>query len=163
MSTIKCYDTLKCMYVEVEVTEEVYTYIKRSYWREDMQDRRYQARKLLFDDVLDYSVTEIDICDEVVKKIEYTRNILIGAFKVAQGGGNYAPTTPRDVFMRTLLIGAINIVLVHNHPSGDVKPSKGDDNVTNIMKQAADLLGINMLDHVIVGNSFYSYRSDYKL
>lgn len=49
MSTIKCYDTLKCMYVEVEVTEEVYTYIKRSYWREDMQDRRYQARKLLFD------------------------------------------------------------------------------------------------------------------
>ena len=71
MSTIKCYDTLKCMYVEVEVTEEVYTYIKRSYWREDMQDRRYQARKLLFDDVLDYSVTEIDICDEVVKKIEY--------------------------------------------------------------------------------------------
>ena len=36
-----------------------------------MQDRRYQARKLLFDDVLDYSVTEIDICDEVVKKIEY--------------------------------------------------------------------------------------------
>lgn len=92
-----------------------------------------------------------------------TRNILIGAFKVAQGGGNYAPTTPRDVFMRTLLIGAINIVLVHNHPSGDVKPSKGDDNVTNIMKQAADLLGINMLDHVIVGNSFYSYRGDYKL
>lgn len=47
------------MYVEVEVTEEVYTYIKRSYWREDMQDRRYQARKLLFDDVLDYSVAEI--------------------------------------------------------------------------------------------------------
>ena len=36
-----------------------------------MQDRRYQARKLLFDDVLDYSVAEIDICDEVVKKIEY--------------------------------------------------------------------------------------------
>ena len=84
-------------------------------------------------------------------------------FKVAQGGGNYAPTTPRDVFMRTLLIGAINIVLVHNHPSGDVKPSKGDDNVTKVMKQAADLLGINMLDHVIVGNSFYSYRGDYKL
>lgn len=77
MSTIKCYDTLKCMYVEVEVTEEVYTYIKRSYWREDMQDRRYQARKLLFDDVLDYSVAEIDICDEVVKKIEY--EILIKA------------------------------------------------------------------------------------
>lgn len=79
MSTIKCYDTLKCMYVEVEVTEEVYTYIKRSYWREDMQDRRYQARKLLFDDVLDYSVTEIDICDEVVKKIEY-HQICVGLY-----------------------------------------------------------------------------------
>lgn len=61
MRDIKCFDTTSRKYVTVEVDDEIYTFIKRSYWREDMQDRRYQKRKLLFDEAIDYAQDE-DLC-----------------------------------------------------------------------------------------------------
>lgn len=60
MSTIKCYDTLKCMYVEVEVTEEVYTYIKRSYWREDMAEEEVSLTKKAYYKVHKFAEELID-------------------------------------------------------------------------------------------------------
>lgn len=48
---LKCYDTLAGAYVDVETTEEIVTYVKRSYWREDIQNRRYYARTLCIDDM----------------------------------------------------------------------------------------------------------------
>ena len=55
---IKCYDTISKDYVDVRVTEEVETFIKRSYWREDMQHRRYLKRKKLLDDYTEYLVQD---------------------------------------------------------------------------------------------------------
>ena len=50
---------------------------------------------------------------------------------------------------------APKIILVHNHPSGDAKPSKGDYNVTDRVYEAAELMGIKLLDHVIIGDGIY--------
>lgn len=63
---------------------------------------------------------------------------------------------PREVFRGAILHNANSLILAHNHPSGDPTPSGNDIDVTKLMQQAGELLGITLLDHVIVG------RNDYK-
>lgn len=84
---------------------------------------------------------------------------LDGAHQIASysivtiGSANSAPLAPREVFQRAVLVGAIGIILAHNHPSGVLTPSSADLEITIRMKQAGDLLGIAVLDHVIVSDS----------
>ena len=70
----------------------------------------------------------------------------------ARGTVNHTPVYPREVVKRALELGAAALVLVHNHPSGDPTPSREDLDMTGQVKQAADLLGVRVVDHVIVGN-----------
>jgi DNA repair protein RadC len=66
---------------------------------------------------------------------------------------------PREIFKAAIRESAHSIILVHNHPSGDVQPSNADRQVTAILKQAGDLLQIELLDHVIVGcEDWFSFR-----
>ena len=74
MAQIKCYNTITKEYQIIEVTEEVATFYKRSYWREEMQDRRYQARKLLFDEIYGYSDCQ-DMPLELSIKMQQQRSI----------------------------------------------------------------------------------------
>lgn len=71
---------------------------------------------------------------------------------------------PREVFKSAILSNAESIIMVHNHPSGSLKPSKCDQDVTEWIKNAGDLIGIQLLDHVIVGKNreFYSIMEDRK-
>lgn len=69
---------------------------------------------------------------------------------ISIGGANSAPFAPRELFQRAVLVGAISIVLVHNHPSGSLAASEADRAVTMRLKEAGDLMGIAILDHVIV-------------
>lgn len=70
----------------------------------------------------------------------------------ARGTVNHTPVYPREVVKRALELGAAALVLVHNHPSGDPTPSREDLDMTGQVRQAADLLGVRVVDHVIVGN-----------
>lgn len=64
----------------------------------------------------------------------------------------------REVFVRLCLLGASSFVVVHNHPSGDPSPSIDDNATTKRLKSAADIMGIPLVDHIIIGDSaFYSY------
>lgn len=66
---------------------------------------------------------------------------------------------PREIYKAAIRESAHSIILVHNHPSGDVQPSNADKQVTTILKQAGDLLQIELLDHVIVGlDDWFSFR-----
>jgi DNA repair protein RadC len=67
---------------------------------------------------------------------------------------------PREVFKTAILSNAAGFILAHNHPSGDLTPSKDDLNVTKRLKEAGDLMGIDLLDHIIVGNGerYTSFR-----
>jgi DNA repair protein RadC len=62
---------------------------------------------------------------------------------------------PREVFKPAFINSAVGIVLVHNHPSGDPKPSKEDVNLTKRLKTVSEHMGIELLDHIIVGNNRY--------
>lgn len=84
----------------------------------------------------------------------------IGVFEVSHGAVDYSVLAPREIFVRLCLCGASSFALIHNHPSGDVTPSKEDDKTTAQIKQCADMMRIRMVDHIIIGNGkYYSYAS----
>lgn len=93
-----------------------------------------------------------------------TKNKIIGAFEVSRGTINSSMAHPREVYKRALLMNSARIMLCHNHPSGETEPSSADNVMTERMKQAGDLIGIDLLDHFIIGNgennNFYSYRTE---
>lgn len=70
---------------------------------------------------------------------------------VSMGALDYAVVSPRELFKASILSNAASIILLHNHPSGDIKPSENDVLVTKRVKEVADLIGIPLLDHIIVG------------
>lgn len=86
-----------------------------------------------------------------------TKSRLLGVFELAHGTVNSALCQPREIFIRALLCGAANVVLVHNHPSQDVNPSKEDCAVSERIRQAGDLVGVKLIDHIIVGDGYYSF------
>jgi DNA repair protein RadC len=77
----------------------------------------------------------------------------LGVFEISHGTVDCTVVNPRDVFIKALLCGASAIVIAHNHPSGDVTPSKEDRNVYERIRQCGELLGVQLLDSLIVGDS----------
>lgn len=84
-----------------------------------------------------------------------SKNVVLRVIDVSLGGANFAYIEPRDVLAEAIKMQAPRIILVHNHPSGDVTPSKGDYNVTDRIFEAAELMGIELLDHIIIGDGTY--------
>jgi len=77
-----------------------------------------------------------------------------------KGTVNHTPVYPREIVKRALELGASSIILVHNHPSGDVNPSKADVDVTKQIIDAARPLGIEVHDHLIVGaKKHFSFKT----
>ena len=67
--------------------------------------------------------------------------------------------SPREIFLAALESRAVNIVLVHNHPSGDPTPSRSDRELTRNVRDTGEKMGIRLLDHVIIGdNRYVSFR-----
>lgn len=91
------------------------------------------------------------------------KNAVVGYHEVSRGGVSGASATPADIFRPALLSGASRIILSHNHPSGDPKPSAEDIAFTSRVKNAGDLLGIQLLDHIIVGEHEYFSFTDHDL
>ena len=91
-----------------------------------------------------------------------SKNSVIGAFEVSRGSLNTSMAHPREVFKRALLLNGASIILAHNHPSGDVTPSKEDISITRRLVDGGKLLGVELLDHVIVGEDgdFMSFKQD---
>lgn len=92
-----------------------------------------------------------------------TKCVPIGIFEVFHGTVNASMISPREIMVRMLLCGATNFVLVHNHPSGDTTPSEEDVKVTQRVKESGDLLNVKLLDHIIIGNNYYSFRENERL
>lgn len=84
-----------------------------------------------------------------------TKNVILRIIDISLGGANFTCIEPKDVLAEAIKMQAPKIILVHNHPSGDVKPSNGDYNVTDRVYEAAELMGIKLLDHIIIGDGVY--------
>lgn len=80
---------------------------------------------------------------------------LVGCFEVSHGTVNGSLVTPREIFQKALMIGAVNIIMAHNHPSRDVTPSKADIDITERVYKAGDIIGVNLLDHIIICKTGY--------
>lgn len=86
-------------------------------------------------------------------------NNYIGDSIISTGTVNQSVYSPREIFLNGLKNDAVYIMIVHNHPSGNPKPSEADIKITHTLIQAGDLLGIKILDHVIIGDrKYYSFR-----
>ncbi len=81
---------------------------------------------------------------------------LIEEYMVSLGTVNASLLSTRDVFMEALKCRASNIMLLHNHPSGDSNPSKQDIIITRKMREAGELMDIPLIDHIILGDGTYT-------
>ena len=84
-----------------------------------------------------------------------TKNNITSISTVSIGSLNQSIVHPREVFKQAILSNASSIILAHNHPTGDSSPSKEDINITNRIKECGKILGIDLLDHLILGDDNY--------
>jgi len=90
------------------------------------------------------------------------KNCAIGLHTVSIGSLTASIVAPREVFKVAILANCANILLAHNHPSGDPQPSKEDRAITQRLKEAGVLLGINVLDHLVIGadGRYFSFADE---
>ncbi|OPX91050.1 MULTISPECIES: DNA repair protein RadC [Pelotomaculum] len=90
-----------------------------------------------------------------------TRNQVIADDEVSIGTLNTSSVHPRELFRNAIKKSAASLILVHNHPSGDDTPSKEDLDVTRRLSEAGRIIGIEVLDHIIIGdNKFTSFKAE---
>lgn len=87
-----------------------------------------------------------------------TRNCIVGVQEICRGSVEQVQVMPRETFQAAIVANCTSIILVHSHPSGDPEPSPEDRDITLRLKEAGELLGIKILDHIIVGEpGYYSF------
>ena len=84
-----------------------------------------------------------------------TKNQLIKIVDIAIGSLNSSIVHPREVFSEAVKCGCASLILIHNHPSGDPSPSSEDISITKRISDAGKILGIELLDHIIIGNKVF--------
>jgi len=128
-------------------------------------ERALSARRELiasFDAVVEWATPRIAALEheEVWVLALDGQNGLLAAIRVAKGGLHGCALTPRDVLRPAVRDGASGIVLLHNHPSGDPTPSPEDSRMTAALAVACEVVGVELLDHVVVArNGASSLRS----
>jgi len=91
-------------------------------------------------------------------------NKLLGISHLSEGGIEQTAVDIRHIMQTAILSNATGIVLAHNHPSGNLQPSKSDDCITERIKSACKVFHINLQDHLIISSeSYYSYADDERL
>jgi len=90
-----------------------------------------------------------------------TKHAVVSYSLISIGTANSTVVHPREVFQRAVLAGATAVIVAHNHPSGSCQPSEADRLITKRLREAGEVLGIPLLDHVIVtDDSFYALGAD---
>jgi DNA repair protein RadC len=132
---------IKAVYETLKVEEEVQAYLP--------PDRRYTSPQQISQI---FSFLESESKEYFFALHMDGKNRILCVDSVSVGSLNQSIVHPREVFKTALLSSAAGIILVHNHPTGDPTPSREDLEITRRLKEAGDLLGIRVLDHVIVGS-----------
>jgi DNA repair protein RadC len=116
----------------------------------------YDVCKLL------YSENTFDWVEEMILICLNRANKVIGYYRISKGGIAGTVADPKVIFTIALnCAGTSSIILSHNHPSGNTKPSDSDISLTNKIKDAGYLLDISLLDHIIVTeDSYYSFADE---
>ncbi len=119
------------------------------------------------DDVSLYIKSPDDIASIVMEDMRYlkkeclklimlnTKNMVISIKDVSIGGLNSSIVHPREIYIEAIKRSSSSIIICHNHPSGDPSPSNEDINVTKRIYEAGKIIGIELLDHIIIGDGKY--------
>lgn len=111
--------------------------------------------------------TTKDVADLLMQELQYekieivkviilnSKNIVLKIINVAIGGTNFACLSPKEILAEAVKMQAPKIILVHNHPSGDPTPSKDDYRITDRIYESADIMGIELLDHIVIGDGTF--------
>lgn len=115
--------------------------------------------KQVYDFVID--CLELVNCDreKFVTIATNTKGEIIGVNEASIGTLNSSPVHPREVLKFAVMNNACGIICLHNHPSGNTKPSNCDISTTKRLNEACEILGISLLDHIIVGFDTFEYTS----
>jgi DNA repair protein RadC len=135
---------IKAVYETLAVREEVTNYLKTG--------TRFTAPRQIYD--------AFSFLMEETKEMFITlhldgKNRIICCDLVSIGSLNQSIVHPREVFKTACLSNAAAIILIHQHPTGDPSPSTEDIAITRRLKEAGEIMGIKILDHIIVGDGEY--------
>lgn len=90
-----------------------------------------------------------------------TKNNIIKIAEISVGSLNSSIVHPREVFVEAIANSSSSIILVHNHPSGEIQPSREDIMLTDRLSECGKLLGIKVIDHIIIGDGvFFSFKEE---
>lgn len=109
------------------------------------------------DDVAELLMSELKYEKREIAKVIMlnSKNVVLKIVDISLGGSNFAYIEPKDVLSEAIKMQTPKIILVHNHPSGEAKPSKGDYFVTDRIYEASSIMGIELVDHIIIGDGKY--------
>ncbi len=85
-----------------------------------------------------------------------SKNVVVKIVDVSKGGTNSAIVEPKEILHEAIKMAAPRVILVHNHPSGDCTPSLADIEMTKRLYKAANIVGIQLLDHIVIGDGCYT-------
>lgn len=123
-------------------------------------NKAVREERLLFNEpesIARYYMEELrhEECERLMLIMLDTKNRLIKETVLSIGTVNASLVSPRELFIEALKTGAVNIIMLHNHPSGDCMPSREDIILTKQIRKCGNLLGIKLLDHIIIGDNKY--------
>lgn len=98
---------------------------------------------------------ELEDREHLVVLAVNTKNVVANISTISIGSLNSSIVHPREVFKTLILSNAASFLVAHNHPSGDTNPSGEDIKVTKILKECGKIFGIELLDHIIIGEKKY--------
>lgn len=140
---------IKAVYETVEVNEAVTEYLKPE-TRYTSPEQVFRAFSFLMQETKEYFLTlHLD-----------GKNRILCVDIVSIGSLNQSIVHPREVFKTALMSSAAALILIHQHPTGDPKPSSEDIAITRRLKESGELLGIKVLDHIIIGTDYLSMMEE---
>jgi len=108
-----------------------------------------------------WNENKIDFVEQFKVLFLNRANKVLGIFEVSSGGVTGTVADPKLVFVAALKANACSIIISHNHPSGNLTPSQPDEQLTQKIKQAGQLLDIKLIDHIIVSSEgYYSFADE---
>lgn len=94
---------------------------------------------------------------EIVKLLLIdTKGAIVGDVLLSKGSLNSSIVHPREVFKEAIMRSANKVIVIHNHPSGDPSPSEQDIQITNRLRDAGEIMGVELLDHIIIGDGEFN-------
>lgn len=111
--------------------------------------------------------TPQDVADLLIEELRYekrevlkvlilnNKNVIQKILDIAIGGTNFVNVEPKSILQETVKMEMPKIIMVHNHPSGDATPSDADIEMTNRIDKCAQLLGVQLIDHIVIGDGTF--------